>query len=46
MIGNSDDETNFSHKLLLSNRQLQIFLKRLQIIHQLILSYQKLSYPR
>ena len=23
MIGNSDDETNFSHKLLLTNRQVK-----------------------
>ena len=36
MIGNSDDETNFPHKLLLTNRQvanlrkLQIFAKPLQ----------------
>ena len=42
MIG--DNETNFPHKLLLTNRQ--VFLKLLQIIYQLILSYQKLSYLR
>ena len=35
MIGN--DETNFPHKLLLTNKKLQIFVKLLQIIHQLIL---------
>ena len=27
MIGNSDDETNFSHKLLLTNRQAGSFRK-------------------
>ena len=50
MVGNStgmypDDETNFPHKLLLTDK-LQIFLKLLQIIYQLILSYQKLDYLR
>ena len=39
-----DNETNFPHKLLLTNRQ--VFLKLLQIIYQLILSYQKLSYQK
>ena len=46
MISNSDGETNFSHELLLTNRKLKIFVKLLQIIHQLILSYQKLIYLR
>ena len=41
MIGNSDDETNFRHRLLLTNRQVANLL---QIVHQLISSYQKLSY--
>ena len=27
MIGNSDDETNFAHKLLLTNRQVASLLK-------------------
>ena len=44
MIG--DDETNFSHKLLLTNRQVANCVKLLQIIYQLILSYQKLNYLR
>ena len=44
MIG--DNETNFPHKLLLTNRQFQIFVKLLQIIYQLILSYQKLNYQK
>ena len=40
MVG--DDEKYIPHKLLLTNRQ--IFVKALQIIYQLILSYQKLKY--
>ena len=32
MIG--DNETNFPHQLLFTNRQLQIFVKLLQIIHR------------
>ena len=43
MIGNSKDETNFPHKLLLTNRQVTNLL---QIIYQLISSYQKLNYLR
>ena len=46
MIGNSDDKTNFPHKLLLSNRQVKVFVKPLQTIYQQILSYQKLNYLR
>ena len=41
-----DDETNFPHKLLLTNRQVANCVKLLQIIYQLILSYQKLNYLR
>ena len=44
MIG--DDETNFPHKLLLTNRQVAIFVKLLLTNHQLILNYQKLKYLR
>ena len=50
MIG--DDETNFPHKLLLTNRQVSKFPKakvnhlQKQIIHQPILSYQKLNYQK
>ena len=40
MIGNSDDEANFLHKLLLTNRQV-LFVKPLLITHQLILNCQK-----
>ena len=50
MIG--DNEANFPHQLLLNNAQVsnlrktfafQIFVRLLQIIRQLILSYQKLN---
>ena len=50
MIG--DDETNFPHKLLLTNRQVSKLPKakanhlQKQIIHQPILSYQKLNYQK
>ena len=40
----SDDETNFPHKLLLTNRHVANL--RLLTNHQLILSYQKLKYLR
>ena len=43
MTGNSDDETNFPHKLLLIGKW-KIFVKLLKIIYQLISSYQKLNY--
>ena len=46
MAGNSDDETDFTHKLLLANKQVEIFVKLLLTIHQLILTYQKLNYLR
>ena len=40
MIGNSADETNFPHKLLLTNRRLEIFVKLVLTTHQLILNDQ------
>ena len=46
MIGNSNDESNFSHKLLLTNSKFQVFVRLFVIIHQLILSYQKLNYQK
>ena len=46
MIGNSNNETNFPHKLLLTNRQVANLVKLLLTTHQLILIYQKLSYLR
>ena len=36
MIGNSNEETNFSHKLVLTDRQVSIFVRLLQIVCQLI----------
>ena len=42
MIGNN--ESNFPHELLLTN--LQVLVKPLQIIYQLMLSFQKLEYLR
>ena len=44
MIGNSDDETNFPHKLL-TNRQVSN-LRKAFANDQLILSYQKLIYQK
>ena len=44
MVGNLGDETNFPHKLLLTNRQVPNIHKAFANKHQLILSYQKLSY--
>ena len=35
-VGDPNDENNFLHKLLLTNTQIQSFLKLLQIILQLI----------
>ena len=46
MISNFDDKTNFPHKLLSTNRQVQIFVKLLLTSYQLILSYQKFNYLR
>ena len=36
LIGNSNDETNFPHKLLLTVHKFQRFVKLLQMFHQLI----------
>ena len=44
ITGNSDDETNFPYGQLMG--KLEIFVRHLEIIHQLILSYQKLNYLR
>ena len=43
MIGDSNDETNFPHKLLLTDRQVSNFL---QIFLQLISNFQKLNYQK
>ena len=45
MIGDSNDEGNFPHELLLTNRQV-VFVKHFPIIHQLILKFQKLIYQK
>ena len=44
MVG--DDETNFPHKLLLTNREVENLRKALLTNRQLILDYQKLNYLR
>ena len=46
MIGDSNDKTNFPHQLLLTDRKFLEFVKHFQIIHQLILNFQKLSYQK
>ena len=46
MIGTSDDNTNFPHKLLLNNRQVSSLRKVLLKTHQQILNCQKLNYQR
>ena len=44
MAGNSNDNTNFPHELLLTNRQ--VFVKFLLITYQQILNCQKLNYQK
>ena len=46
MVGNSNDNTNFPHELLLTNRQVENFVKLLLITHQIKLNYQKLNYQK
>ena len=46
MIGDSNDKANFLHELLLTDRKFLVFLKLFQIIHQLILNFQKLNYQK
>ena len=41
-----DNEANFPHKLLLTNKQVSNLRKLLQITYQLISNYQKLNYLR
>ena len=43
MIGDSNDKGNFSHELLLTDRQVSSIRKA---FHQLILSFQKLNYQK
>ena len=42
MVGDFDDETNFIHQLLLTNRQIENL--HIAFKNQLMLSYQKLIY--
>ena len=44
MVGNSNDNTNFPHELLLT--KLKIFVKLLIITYQPILNCQKLKYQK
>ena len=46
LVSNSNDNTNFSHELLLTNRQVANIRKAFAKIHQLILNYQKLNYQK
>ena len=46
MVGDSNDDTNFPHELLLTNRQVVNIRKAFAKIHQLILNYQKLNYQK
>ena len=46
MVGNSNDNTNFLHELLLTNRQVEKFVKLLLITYQQILNCQKLNYQK
>ena len=46
MVSDSNDNTNFPHELLLTNRQVVNIRKAFAKIHQLILNYQKLNYQK
>ena len=46
MMGNSNDQTNFPHELLLTDKQVFSIRKAFSIIHQLILNFQKLNYQK
>ena len=46
MIVDSNDEDNFPHELLLADRQISSIHKVFQLIHQLILNFQRLSYQK
>ena len=45
-IGDSHNQTNFPHELLLTDRQVSSTLKLFLIIHQLILNFQNFSYQK
>ena len=46
MVGNSNDNTNFPHELLLTNRQVENIRKAFANTQQLMLNYQKLNYQK
>ena len=46
MVGNSNDNTNFPHELLLTNRQDENIRKAFAKIHQQILNCQKRHYQK
>ena len=46
MIGDSNDETNFSLELLLTDRQVSTIHKAFSIIHQLILNFLRHNYQK
>ena len=46
MIGDSDDETNFPHKLLLTDRQISNICKSFADNSSVELNFQKLSYQK
>ena len=46
MVRNSEDETNFPHKLLLTNSQVANLRQVFANTYQQILNYQKLNYLR
>ena len=46
MVGNSNDNTNFLHKLWLTNRQVANIRKAFANHSQLTLNYQKLNYQK
>ena len=46
MVSNSNDNTNFPHELLLTNRQVANIRKAFAKIHQLTLNNQKRNYQK
>ena len=46
MVGNSNDNTNFPHELLLTNRQVENIRKAFAYHFQQILNCQKLNYQK
>ena len=46
MIGDSNDEANFLHELLLTDRQVSSIHKAFANIHQPILNFRRLNYQK